>query len=455
MRTRIIRALFAATAAGIALTTLGLAGATAPATAATQSLSPPVYQSIRAGYQASGRWFRFVTTTVTIAPAAVPATDGGSMNVLLQNGNGPYAAIFAEPGGGADSLGWSVGQGLQRFGISPQVGDQVALSIYYDQHGHTSFTAADLTQGTSGTGQATVGSMLYNQALLVINLYSRVPAPAADTRLWKVAGTHLTTYSAARGTLTGPWHTSQVIQTSTGTTAGTVIASPSGLWNNGANFGVWLRALPVTYTSGFAGYTDSGGPFRFAATTLTVPPAQTPGGNGGAVLVSLGHNGGPTPRPYASITVAPGGGAGSISYASNAAHGTFTVSPSPGDQLRVSVYYDQNGHYSLAVTDTTTGDTQTVTVAAPYVSSIPLNSAQVLAMFDNSTMTPPPADTPIWQFTASNVTTYTGYHGSVFGPWATSRWIDTTDGTHTGAVVADATVLANAGQDFGVWLRHH
>ena len=127
-----------------------------------------------------------------------------------------------------------------------------------------------------------------------------------------------------------------MIQTSTGTKAGPVIASPSGLWNNGANFGDWLRALPVTYTSGFAGYTDSIGPFRFAATTMTVPPAQTPAANGGTVLVSLGHNGGPTPRPYAEITVAPGGGAGSISYASNAAHGMFTVNPKPGDQLRVA-----------------------------------------------------------------------------------------------------------------------
>jgi hypothetical protein len=88
-----------------------------------------------------------------------------------------------------------------------------------------------------------------------------------------------------------------------------------------------------------------------------------------------------------------------------------------------------------------------------------LNSAGVLAMFRNSAVTPPPADTQIWQFTGSVVTTYRGDRGTISGPWATSRWIDTTDGTHAGAVVADASVLSHgpstAGQDFSVWLRHH
>ena len=80
-------------------------------------------------------------------------------------------------------------------------------------------------------------------------------------------------------------------------------------------------------------------------------------------------------------------------------------------------------------------------------------------MFDNSQMTPPPADTQLWQFTGNKVTTYGGGHGSILGPWATSQGTDTTDGTPTGAVVADAAVLSQqldaGGQDFGVWLRHH
>jgi hypothetical protein len=89
---------------------------------------------------------------------------------------------------------------------------------------------------------------------------------------------------------------------------------------------------------------------------------------------------------------------------------------------------------------------------------MPLNAAVVDAMFDNSKVTPPPADTQIWQFTGNKVTTYAGAHGSILGPWATSQWTNTTDGTPTGAVVADATLLSqlpDAGQDFSVWLRHH
>jgi hypothetical protein len=232
-----------------------------------------------------------------------------------------------------------------------------------------------------------------------------------------------------------------------------VIRSPSGLSDGGASFGIWLRALPVVYTSGFAGYANSVGPFRFIATTMTVPPARTPAADGGTALVALGHNGGATPRPYANIQVVPGGGAGSISYTSNAAAGTFTVNPKPGDQLRVSIYYDRHGHYFFTVTDTTRA-TQTVTVAAPYAGSMPLNYAEVLAMFDNGKVTPPPASTRIWQFTTSNVTTYGGDHGRILGPWATSQLIDTTNGTRAAAVVANASVLSNGGQDFNVWLRH-
>jgi hypothetical protein len=58
------------------------------------------------------------------------------------------------------------------------------------------------------------------------------------------------------------------------------------------------------------------------------------------------------------------------------------------------------------------------------------------------------------QFTSSNVTTYSGAHGSILGPWAISQWIDTIDGTSAGAVVAGASVLSNGGQDFSIWLRH-
>jgi hypothetical protein len=458
MRRHIIRALSAATA-GIALFTLGFAGAGSAAAAGAPSLGPLVYTTNDVGYVATGQLFRFVSASVTV-PAAIPS-GSATTNMIITLGNANPInhvryGLLVRPGGGSGSVGWTNGQSVTPIPLSPGIGDQLQISVYYNQgNGYIYFTTADVTQGVTRTVQVHVGNPQLNEARLTGNAEGGLVAPpAADTRLWAVSGARLTTDTGTHGTVTGPWQTSKIIQTVTGTAASTVIRSPSGLWNGGANFGVWLRAVPVTYTTGFAGYTDDGGPFRFAGTTMTVPTAQT-AANGGTALVGFGHNGGPTPRPYANIEVLPGGGTGSISYDSNAAHGTFTVNPKPGDQLRVSVYYDRNGHYSLAVTDTTQATTQTITMAAPYAASMPLNSAGVAVMFDNSAMTPPPADTQIWQFTTSNVTTYGGDHGSILGPWATSQRIDTTDGTHTGAVVADASVLANAGQDFGVWLRHH
>ena len=63
-------------AAGIAFTTAGLAGAAVPAAAATRSLGPPEYSSAWVGYQVGGRWFRYVSTTVTVPPRVVPPSPG-------------------------------------------------------------------------------------------------------------------------------------------------------------------------------------------------------------------------------------------------------------------------------------------------------------------------------------------------------------------------------------------
>jgi len=360
MHRHITRALCTAAAAAVTLGTLGLAGAGSPATAAARSISPPGYSPSWAGYSVGGgRWFRYITTTVT-----VPPIEGGSgVDIGLSHGlpvGEPFAELSVEQGGGSGSVRAHVSpEGYGTLPLSPRVGDQLAVSIYYDQHGHDYFTASDTTQHITRTIRLTTGRVVYNHGFVI-------------------------------------------------------------------GVGGWP---------------------------------------GGTALVSLAHNGGATPRPYADITVAPGGGKAGISYATNDARGTFAISPAPGDQVTVSIFYDQNGHYSFTAADTTQGSTQTVSMAAPYAASMPLNSAEVLVMFSNSTVIPPPTDTQVWQFTDNLVTTYRGDHGTMIGPWATSRWVDTTDGTRTGAVVADASVLSNtlkevpyagqgSGHDFSVWLRH-
>jgi hypothetical protein len=463
MHRHVTRTLYTAAAAVITLGTLGFAGAGSPAGAASRSLSPPGYSPSWAGYSVGGgRWFRFISTTVTVPPVI-----GGSMVVIgLSHGlsvGEPFAELEVEPGpGGTISAHVSPG-GYGTLPLSPRVGDQLALSIYYDQHGHDYFTASDTTQHVTRTIRLTAGSVTYNHGFMIGGGLLDYP-PQADTRLVQFTGSRVTTYTGVRGTLTGPWATWKYIATTTGTAAGTVLASPSGLSNGGADFGVWLRAVPTTYTTAFAGYADSGGPFRYIATTLTVPARQDPPANGGQVRVSLGHNGGTTFRPpEADIGVLPGGGPDSINYGGNTASGAFTISPNVGDQVTVSIYYDQHGHYFFTATDLTQHTTQTVTTRAFYADQTPLNYAKVLAYLDNDTVVSPPADTRLWEFTGSKVTTYRGDHGTILGPWATSRWIDTTDGTHAGAVVADSSILSTArqepsnaaGQAFGVWLRHH
>ena len=458
MRKHITRVLYAAVAAGITLGTLGFAGAGSPATAASRSLSPPHYTENWAGYGVGGgRWFRYISTTVTVPANNSWVVIGLSHGLKVEEAFAELEVYAGAPLNAHVSPG-----GYGTLPVSPRVGDQLTVSIYYDQHGHDYFTASDTTQHITRTIRLTAGNVIYNHGFVIVPGGWTEWPPQADTQLVKLTHSRVTTYSGERGTLTGPWATWRYITTSTGTAAGTVTASPSALANGGADFGVWLRAVPTTYTSGFAGYTDSVGPFRFISTAMTMPPARTPAGNGGTALVSLGHNGGPTPRPYADITIVPGGGAASIGYASNNARGVFRLNPAPGDRVRVSIYYDQKGHYFLTAADTTRGTTQTIKMAAPYAGDMPLNSAQVLAMFRNSAVIPPPADTQIWHFTGNTVTTYHGDRATISGPWATRRWIDTTDGTHAGAVVADASVLSNGehgpwttGQDFSVWLRHH
>jgi hypothetical protein len=82
-----------------------------------------------------------------------------------------------------------------------------------------------------------------------------------------------------------------------------------------------------------------------------------------------------------------------------------------------------------------------------------LNSAEVLVSIDNGAVTPPPADIRLWNFTGTSTTTYSGAHGTLLGPWATAEWIDTTDGTAAGTVVADPITVGTGGA-FSVWLHH-
>ena len=244
-----------------------------------------------------------------------------------------------------------------------------------------------------------------------------------------------------------------MITTTTGTASGTVIVSPSGLSNGGRDFTAWLRALPSSYNIVLAGYQAHGRSFRFISTTLTVPPRVLSKDHSGDAVIGLHTScGSQCQGPFAVIEVLPGGGSGSVQYQGFLTPGNFLVSPRVGDRLAISIYYDQRGHDYFTATDLTQHTTQTVRLAAGGINPV-FDSARLSAVV-GGTVPPPAADTRLWQFTGSHLTTYDGVHGTVIGPWQTSTLIKTSDGTPASTVVASPSGLSNGGQDFGVWLRH-
>ena len=194
----------------------------------------------------SGRWFRFVGTTVKV-PAS--ATYGHYAKVALRGQNVAGVTLAIKPGGGAGSVGWAVGvapfgMGGGALGIAPAVGDTVRIDLYYDKTGGGVIaTATDLT--TPATAAATISegkTAIFNKVEIGTVLKNPASSPTGDYRLWQYTDTAVTTTTGIHGTVTGPWTTSMVIDTINGQAGGQVVMSPSFLFNDHANFGVWARA---------------------------------------------------------------------------------------------------------------------------------------------------------------------------------------------------------------------
>ena len=246
---RITRRLCAATAvaASVAMTGFAGAGAASAASTGTRSTGSPIYTTSQAGYVTGGRYFRFIASTVRVPYLQFQSGNNGSAELVLGGPGGPPATLRVAAGGGSGSISYVYKSGMElQTGylskVAPAPGELLTLSIYYDQRGHVTFTAADPAVHESQAAVVGVVPRYYTaaEAAGVINNGTVVP-PAADTRLWAFGDTHVTTYAGLRGTLLGPWTTSQVIDTATGTAAGAVVTKAPVLWNSGQNFGVWLR----------------------------------------------------------------------------------------------------------------------------------------------------------------------------------------------------------------------
>ena len=293
MRSRIMSTFVAVAAAGVTATTLGLAvtGAASAAVATKaqpQTIGPVIGSTSSAGYEASGRNFRYITSTITVPDTSFLTGLFPSEYIQLSNGS------LTQPSGGGDTYtragiescvvarsfgdvcttgtwvafveafnnslnGPFFSHFLNLAGVNQ--GDGVNFSIYFDQAGnelHYVITPPS-TSGTPQFYKTRAFGPLYDHAAALDDFTDSTGTPIAlppfvrSFRINQFLQGALTTYSGARGSFVGPWTTSPVIATSNGLLppSGTTRVSTSPLWSDGllANgavrsndaFGVWAR----------------------------------------------------------------------------------------------------------------------------------------------------------------------------------------------------------------------
>jgi len=293
MRSRIMSTFVAVAAAGVTATTLGLAVTGAASAAVTTKAQPPtigpaIGSTSSAGYEASGRDFRYITSTITVPdtsfltgfyPSEYIQLSNGSLTQPTGGGN-TYTRAGIEPCIVARSFGDTCTTGtwvafVEAFNNSlngpffshfynlagVNQGDGVNFSIYYNQVGNE-LSYVITPPSTSGTPQyykTQAYGPIYDHAAALDDFTNSTGTPIAlppfveRFRINQFLQGALTTYSGARGSFVGPWTTSPVIATSNGLLppSGTTRVSPSALWSDGlmANgavrsndaFGVWAR----------------------------------------------------------------------------------------------------------------------------------------------------------------------------------------------------------------------
>jgi hypothetical protein len=293
MRRRITRTLFAAAAAGVTVSTLGFtavgaASAAATGTAHSTSIGTTLATKSVAGYETSGRDFRYITSTITVPDTSFLTGIYPSEYIQLSNGS------LTQPTGGGDqyvragiescivarTFGDTCTTGtwvtfVEAFNNSlnfpyfrhyynlsgVEQGDGVNFSIYYNQAGnelHFVITPPS-TSGSAQFYKTQAYGPIFDHAAALDDFTNStgVPIPLPffrhPFRINQFLQGALTTYSGARGSFVGPWTTSMVEATSNGLPypSGTVRVSPSSLFSDGlaANgavrpwdaFGVWAR----------------------------------------------------------------------------------------------------------------------------------------------------------------------------------------------------------------------
>lgn len=211
------------------------------------------YSASRSGYVVSGRSFRHVQAEVRLPGDAACARlwkvvqpHGFSMRVeLVSSQSTLQVAITDQPTAtgcgryGVNFIG-AGGPAPASFRMSP--GDLIQMAVSYGPKSHSiTWALADLTRGVAGAA-VTIGAKTVYTKALITGGFGSFTAPASRFRAFEFTHSVVVTSSGHRGTLTGPWTTSQVVMTSNGNSSGQVEATSPVLWNGGHNFGTWVHA---------------------------------------------------------------------------------------------------------------------------------------------------------------------------------------------------------------------
>ena len=289
MRSRIIRTFVVAAAAGATVTTLGLATSGAANASVGQPARPHISYPLigttsQAGYEASGRYFRYITATLTVPDTSFLTGLYPQEYIQLSNGSlasgdqyvraGIESCIVARTYGAVCTTGSWVSY-VEAFNNSlngpyfahyselsgVNQGDGVNFSIYFDQGGnelHFVITPPS-TSGPVEYYKTRAYGPIFDHAAALDDFTNSTGVPIAlppfvqAFRINQFLQGALTTYSGSRGSFIGKWTTSAVIATRNGLLPppGTTRVSPTPLWSDGlaANnevrlwdaFGVWAR----------------------------------------------------------------------------------------------------------------------------------------------------------------------------------------------------------------------
>jgi hypothetical protein len=241
-----------------------------------------------AGYEASGRDFRFITSTIRVPdtnfltglyPQEYIQLSNGSLTQPTGGGNaytraGIESCVVARTFGATCFTGsWvafveafnnSLGGPFFRhfFNLAGvNQGDGVNFSIYYNETGNE-LSYVITPPSTSGTPQyykTNAHGSIFDHAAALDDFTDSTGTPIAlppfirAFRINQFLQGAITTENGARGSFVGPWTTSAVVATSNGLPypSGTVRVSPTPLWSDGLSangqvrsddaFGVWGR----------------------------------------------------------------------------------------------------------------------------------------------------------------------------------------------------------------------